>query len=109
MGAQIKRIAICFSSGDSGVVQAGASRLASQDGVGASQPRASAHEQCWKVHLQLPARSRQVLAHVHRRATDSWRPRFSTECFRLAFARDTDDEIDQPKKPVAKSRQALLG
>ena len=96
----IKRIAICFSSGDSGVVQTGASRLASQDGVGASQPRASAHEQCWKVHLQLPARSRQVLAHVHRRATDSWRSRFSAECFRLAFARDTDDEIDQPKKPV---------
>ena len=72
----IKRIAICFSSGD------------------------SAHEQCWKVHLQLPARSRQVLAHVHRRATDSWRSRFSAECFRLAFARDTDDEIDQPKKTV---------
>ena len=72
----IKRIAICFSSGD------------------------SAHEQCWKVHLQLPARSRQVLAHVHRRATDSWRLRFSAECFRLASARDADDEIDQPKKPV---------
>ena len=98
--AQIKRIAICFSSGDSGVVQTGASRLASQDGVGASQPRASAHEQCWKVHLQLPARSRQVLAHVHRRATDSWRSRVSAECFRLAFAHDADDEIDQPKKHV---------